>query len=120
MYSEDLNLSNNKENIIIVDNNNLELDKQSNKIILLDFYANWCGPCKIMSNKIDEYALKYNNITFYKINIDNNDDIATNFKISLLPTVIIFDVDDEKYSTKIEGCDFDKIDYTLQKLINKN
>ena len=117
MYSEDLNLSNNKENIVIVDNNNLELDKQSNKIILLDFYANWCGPCKIMSNKIDELANKYNNVTFYKINIDDNDEIATNFKISLLPTIVIFDGNNQKYSTKIEGCDFDKMESTLEKLI---
>lgn len=115
IHNENDNLS--KNNIKIVENNNLDINNQSNNIILLDFYADWCCPCKIMSKKIDEYAIKYNNITFYKIDIDNNDEIASNFKVNLLPTIIIFDGNNQKYSTKIEGCDFDKIESSLEKLI---
>jgi thioredoxin 1 len=65
------------------------LDSFSNSgKVILDFYADWCGPCKRMSPLIDSVAVMMPNITFIKINRDYFLDLASNFKITSIPTLI--------------------------------
>ena len=65
--------------------------KESNKTVLIDFYADWCGPCKMMSPIIDEIAEEANNdIKVCKLNVDEASDVASEYGIMSIPTLIIF------------------------------
>ena len=64
-----------------------EKTKEGN--IVVDCYAPWCGPCKMLSPIIDELAKKINNYTFYKINVDENPDVAEEYNIMSIPTLLI-------------------------------
>ena len=59
-------------------------------IIFVDFYADWCGPCKMTGPIIDELAEEYKDITFYKVNVDENAELVSQFSIFSIPTFIMF------------------------------
>lgn len=59
--------------------------------VLVDFWAEWCGPCKMLAPTIDELATEYTGkVKFGKVNIDNDQDLAIQFSIQSIPTVLIF------------------------------
>jgi thioredoxin 1 len=59
-------------------------------IKLLDFYAEWCGPCKTLIPKLEELSSEYNDIEFIKINVDENVEMAQKtYNIRSVPTVLI-------------------------------
>lgn len=60
------------------------------KLVLVDFYANWCGPCKMMSPIIDEIAEKIEDIKVGKVNVDENQELAIEYDVMSIPTLIIF------------------------------
>ena len=62
----------------------------TNETVLVDFYADWCGPCKAMSPIIDEIAEETSTIKVGKVNVDNNGDLAAKFDIVSIPTIMIF------------------------------
>ena len=59
-------------------------------LILVDFFADWCGPCKMLSPVLEALASKNNDIDFYKINVDENTDLAEKYSVSSIPNVLIF------------------------------
>lgn len=59
-------------------------------IALVDFYADWCGPCKMLSPIIDEIAEERTDITVGKVNVDENNSLATKYNVMSIPTMIIF------------------------------
>ncbi len=61
---------------------------------VLDFSAEWCGPCKLLGPIIDELALEYTDVDIQKIDVDANKDLAVEYKVRSIPT-IIFVKDDE-------------------------
>lgn len=64
---------------------------KAEKPVLVDFYADWCGPCKIMAPIIEELSEQYGEqIIFGKCNIDNNMSVAQKFRVLSIPTLIIF------------------------------
>ena len=57
---------------------------------LVDFYADWCGPCKMMSPIVDEIADERTDITVAKVNVDESSELASRFGVVSIPTLIIF------------------------------
>ncbi|ERG96320.1 MAG: thioredoxin [Haloquadratum walsbyi J07HQW2] len=58
-------------------------------IKLLDFYADWCGPCKTQDPILDELEADYTEVAFEKINVDDEQDIANQYEVRSLPTVVV-------------------------------
>ena len=70
-----------------------ELVLNADKPVLVDFYADWCGPCKILSPTIEELAQdkKYSDkYYFYKVNVDTAFNISERYSIQYIPTIIVF------------------------------
>ena len=70
-------------------------------IALVDFYADWCGPCKMMSPIVDEIADERTDVTVAKVNVDESSELASRFGVVSIPTLIIFK--DGKESSRIIG-----------------
>ena len=61
-----------------------------NKLLLVDFWAEWCGPCKSMHPIFSRMAKKYDHVRFARVNVDNSQDIAARFNVQSIPTFIMF------------------------------
>lgn len=74
---------------ITIGKNNFEEIKKNDKPILIDFYANWCGPCKMLSPIIDEIAEERDDIVVGKVNVDSEPELAEQFGVFSIPTLVI-------------------------------
>ena len=61
------------------------------KNVIIDFYASWCPPCKIMSESLEDFSkTKPKNVEIYKVNVDDESTLARKYNISKLPTILYF------------------------------
>nr|CAD7463041.1 unnamed protein product [Timema tahoe] len=67
---------------------NLQLTAAGAKLVVLDFYADWCGPCKMIAPILEELNNVEPNVVFIKINVDESEEIAEKFNITGMPTFI--------------------------------
>ncbi len=74
----------------INDGNIEELVSASGKAVV-DCYAPWCGPCKMLSPVIDELADEMEDVSFYKLNVDDNDSAAEKYDVMSIPTILVFE-----------------------------
>jgi thioredoxin 1 len=63
---------------------------KDNKSVFVDFYADWCGPCKMAGPVVEALAGIHTDVKFVKVNVDNNPDIAQRYGIMSIPTMIAF------------------------------
>lgn len=64
---------------------------KAEKPVLVDFYADWCGPCKMMAPMVDQLAEELaDTVIVGKLNIDESSDIAVNYRVMNIPTLIVF------------------------------
>lgn len=75
--------------VINVNKNNFDSVKNSDKLVLLDFYADWCGPCRMVSPVVDEIAEENPQILVGKINVDNEPELAGAFDVASIPTLVV-------------------------------
>lgn len=62
---------------------------QSDKKVLIDFYADWCGPCKMLSPIVAEFAKENDTVKVVKINIDENEELAVQYGVMSIPTLVV-------------------------------
>ena len=75
---------------IIITKENFETEViKSDKPVLLDFWASWCGPCRIVSPVVDEIAGEATDIKVGKINVDEESELAAAFNITSIPTLAV-------------------------------
>ena len=72
-----------------------------NGTALVDFYADWCGPCRMVSPIVDEIAAERRDITVGKVNVDDENALAMKYGVRSIPTLIVFQ--DGKEKTRIVG-----------------
>ena len=76
--------------IIKVNSQNFEEEViKSEKPVLIDFYADWCGPCKMLSPIIDEIAEENSEIKVVKVNVDDSQDLAMKYQVMSIPTLVV-------------------------------
>ena len=90
MYMNKSENTSNTTSILKVTSNNFEQEVlNSEKIVLVDFYADWCGPCKIFSPILEDISNEYDSVKVVKVNIDDEIELAQHYGVTSVPTLII-------------------------------
>lgn len=86
----------------------IELNKENfneiintEKTILIDFFATWCGPCRMVSPIVDEIAEEYPEYVVAKVDVDQNPELAAQFKVMSIPTLVV--IKDKKVINQSAG-----------------
>ena len=74
--------------VLKINKSNFESIK-NNERVLLDFYADWCGPCRMVAPIIDEIASERSDVTVGKINVDAEPELAAKFGVYSIPTLVV-------------------------------
>ena len=90
------------------------MNANSNKSVVLDFFATWCGPCRSIAPQVDQFAKQYPNIAFAKIDVDENQEIAAAHKIRSMPTFLF--IKNGKKVAEVNGADANRIQQYLRGL----
>lgn len=75
--------------VLKINKDNFESVKNSEKKVLLDFYADWCGPCRMVSPIVDEIAEENPQYLVGKINVDEEPELAKAFGVATIPTLVV-------------------------------
>lgn len=82
--------------------------------VVIDFYADWCGPCRRLTPELQRLSEIYSDILFVKVNVDDSDDLAREFSITAMPTVLF--MDSGSIVHKVIGFNVSEITNTLKKM----
>ena len=81
--------------VIHVNKDNFEQIKNGDKPVLIDFYADWCGPCRMVAPVVEEIAQENENIVVGKINVDDEPELAQAYGVMSIPTLIVLKAGEE-------------------------
>jgi len=79
------------EKIITLDGDNFQDSVlESNTPVLVDFWAEWCGPCRMVAPTLDQLADERDDVQIAKLNVDHNQELAMKYQVSSIPTFLLF------------------------------
>ena len=100
-----------KMEIVDVTSDNFEEEVlKADKKVLVDFYADWCGPCKMLAPIVEEVASEHEDLKVVRINIDNEESIAMDYQIMSIPTLVLIK----------DGNEVDRVIGAVQKKVIEN
>lgn len=76
---------------IVLTKENFDEVIKNNTTVLVDFWAAWCGPCRMLSPIIDEIAEEMDDIVVGKVNVDNEGELAQKYGVMSIPTLVVFE-----------------------------
>jgi len=89
-------------------NEKLEEAESTGKIVVVDFTATWCGPCRLMAPIFLELSKKYENLIFLKVDVDEVQDVTSKWEVRAMPTFIF--IKQKKQVDKIVGANKDELE----------
>lgn len=75
--------------ILHLKDENFEEEIQSG-VVLVDFYADWCGPCKMLGPVLEEVSREHPELSIIKVNVDENEELARMYAVMSIPTILLF------------------------------
>ena len=90
LKQQNLNNTLHETPVIELTSENFNQEIVNNDLLLVDFWAEWCGPCKSMHPIFTRMAKKYKHVRFARVNVDNAQDIAMKYGVQSIPTFIMF------------------------------
>ena len=90
LHQQNLNKIVNETPVMELTSHDFDQKKSENELLLVDFWAEWCGPCKSMHPIFSRMAKKYKSVRFARVNVDNVQDIAMRYGVQSIPTFIMF------------------------------
>ena len=90
LKQQNLNSVLDKTPVMELTSQNFNQEIKNNDLLLVDFWAEWCGPCKSMHPIFTRMAKKYKRVRFARVNVDNAQDIAMKYGVQSIPTFIMF------------------------------
>ena len=87
--------------VLKIDKNNFDAICNEGKTVLIDFYADWCGPCRMMAPVVEEIAAENADVIVGKINVDDEPELAQKFGVMSIPTLVV--LRDGKESARSTG-----------------
>ena len=90
LHQQNLNKIVNEMPVMELTSQDFDQKKSENELLLVDFWAEWCGPCKSMHPIFSRMAKKYKSVRFARVNVDNAQDIARRYGVQSIPTFIMF------------------------------
>lgn len=91
-----------------------ELDKAGDKLVVVDFFATWCGPCKRMSPIMEGMSEQFKNVVFLKADVDENIESSSKYEVTCMPTFLFFKK--KEVVERFSGAAKDKIISIINKL----
>ena len=76
--------------VVEINTSNFDSEISNSGVTVVDFFANWCGPCRKMGPILEEVESELTNVKFAKINTDDNIEMAKKYQVSGLPTLMVF------------------------------
>merc|ERR1712018_838112 len=86
---------------------NAQLEAAGGKLVVIDFFATWCGPCKMIAPKIVEMDAEMNNVVFLKVDVDEAEDAAQEYNIQAMPTFLF--IKNKQKVADLCGANVDKL-----------
>ncbi|KRT85249.1 Thioredoxin [Oryctes borbonicus] len=88
-----------------------KLNDAGDSLVVINFFATWCGPCKMIGPKVEDLAKEFNNILLLKVDVDECEDIAVEYNITSMPTFVF--VKNQSVVLQFSGANYDKLRQTI-------
>ncbi|XP_078050441.1 thioredoxin-T [Augochlora pura] len=89
------------------------LEKAGSSLVVVDFFATWCGPCKVIAPKLQELSEEMKDVIFLKVDVDEFPELAAEYDINSMPTFIF--IKGGKVLETFSGANYEKLKLVLQK-----
>ncbi|KOX71264.1 Thioredoxin-2 [Melipona quadrifasciata] len=88
-----------------------QLEKAGDNLVVIDFFATWCGPCKMIAPKLEELSKEMEKVVFLKVDVDECEDITSEYEITSMPTFVFI----KNNKVTFSGANYDKLKSTIEK-----